>query len=79
MGAMHVAPGRHLHQQSLDLVGRRAWRKAGSVGDTEDMGVDGDRRLVQASARTTLAVLRPTPGRASSASRAAERRRHGAR
>ena len=46
-----------------------AERKARSIGYPKNMRVDGDPGLPQYICSTTLAVLRPTPGSASSASR----------
>ncbi len=48
---------------------RRRERQAQPVRDPEDVRVDRERRLLEATDITTLAVLRPTPGSASSASR----------
>ena len=65
-----LAPARPF-RASLDLERRLARRQAGAVADAEDVRVDRDVGSPKAMLSTTLAVLRPTPGSASSASRVA--------
>ncbi len=50
---------------------RLAAREPGAVADAEDVGVDREGLRAEGDVLTTFAVLRPTPGSFSSASRSA--------
>jgi hypothetical protein len=61
MRVLQVFFGTTVEQLLLDLERILAGREPGAVRDAEDVRVDRDRRLPNATLRTTFAVLRPTP------------------
>ena len=69
MGMIQPFSGNAFDQLGLNLIDVLAGRHAGAVAEAEDMGIDAIVGWSNAMLRTTLAVLRPTPGSLTSSSR----------
>ena len=69
MGMQQILVRHHAQQTVFHIARRFAGSQAGAIGNAKDMRVDGNGFFSESDVETTLAVLRPTPGSASSASR----------
>lgn len=47
MGVLKVGAGNHLEKLFFDFVGRFPFGESRAVGDAEDVGVDGERRMTE--------------------------------
>jgi len=69
VGVAHVLRRREPHQVVFDFARRLAAAQRNAVGDRKTWVSTASVGSPKATLSTTLAVLRPTPGKASSASR----------